>query len=219
MQVPANDVLIRHFPDAAVVPVMLILKKNRIRLIFSRDRKSKLGDFKPRSKELPHRISVNGSLNPYAALLVFLHEYAHLAVHEQYGRSHPPHGKAWKEQFGRLIRQSINEQLFPDAIKKQLLTYSFKVRASGLADPTLTRMLRQYDKNAALHNWLFLDELPDGKQFQARNGWLFVKGKKLRSRYRCQCLHNKRPYLISAMTMVKPFIENLQPQAATTAFI
>lgn len=203
MQVQAQDILGRHFPDAAVEPVRQILEKNRIRLIFTRDRTTKLGDFRPGNSMQPHRISVNGILNPYAALLVFLHELAHFVVYQQNGKVRPPHGKVWKEEFGRLIRKSISAGFFPGDLSKTLHAYSFNVKASGMADASLTKKLRAYDSGTTPEGWLHLDELPERIPFQTRNGRLFVKGEKLRTRYRCQCLHTKRQYLVHSLSLAK----------------
>lgn len=207
MQVPVSDVLKKYFPEAAVEPVERILKENRILLIITRDRITKLGDFKPGTKKQPHRISVNGNLNPYAALLVFLHEFAHFTIYDLAGRVHPPHGKAWKHRFGELIRQGIRTGMFPEALKEQLYAYSFNVRASGLADPHLTKMLRSYDRPINSHDWMFLDELHDQYVFQTKNGRVFEKGEKLRTRYRCTCVASNRKYLVSGMSLVKPITD------------
>ncbi len=204
MQVPVSDVLKKYFPEAAVQPVERILKENRILLIITRDRITKLGDFKARTKTQLHRISVNGNLNPYAALLVFLHEFAHFTIYELAGRVHPPHGKAWKHRYGELIRQGISMGMFPEALKEPLYAYSFNVRASGLADPHLTKMLRSHDRPERPQDWMFLDELHDQPVFQTKNGRVFKKGEKLRTRYRCTCMHSKRKYLVSGMSLVKP---------------
>ena len=209
MQVPVSDVLKKYFPEAAVEPVERILKENRILLIITRDRITKLGDFKACTKSQPHRISVNGNLNPYAALLVFLHEFAHLTLYELAGRVHPPHGKAWKHRYGELIRYAVSLGMFPEALKEPLHAYSFNVRASGLADPHLTKMLRKYDRTDISREWMYLDELQDQPVFQTKNGRVFEKGEKLRSRYRCTCLHSKRKYLVSGMSLVKPFSKQL----------
>ena len=210
MQVPVSDVLNKYFPEAAAEPIERILKENQILLIITRDRITKLGDFKARTKTQPHRISVNGNLNPYAALLVFLHEFAHFTLYEMAGgRVHPPHGKAWRHRYGELIRQAISMGMFPDAMKEPLNAYSFNVRASGLADNNLTKMLRKYDRSDVTREWMYLDELHDQPVFQTKNGRVFEKGEKLRTRYRCTCLHSKRQYLVSGMSLVRPISKNL----------
>lgn len=210
MQVPVRDVLKKYFPEAAAEPLERILKENRILLIITRDRITKLGDFKAQTKTKPHRISVNGNLNPYAALLVFLHEFAHFTLFELAGgKVHPPHGKAWKHRFGELIRQAISMGMFPEALKEPLYDYSFHVRASGLADTQLTKILRSYDRPGRTQDWIFLDELHDQPIFQTKNGRVFKIEEKVRTRYRCTCIQSKRKYLVSGMSLVKPLSKQL----------
>ncbi len=203
MQIPDRDVLTKFFPDTAVESVQRILEKHGILLVITRDRLSKLGDFKPGNARRPHRISVNGSLNKYACLLVFLHELAHLGIYKDFGRTVLPHGKEWKHNFGKLIRKCIAVGMFPEELAETLYTYSFKVKASGMADATLTKKLRVYDSGTMPEGWRHLDELPEKILFQIKNGRAFAKGDKLRTRYRCQCLHTKRQYLVHSLALVK----------------
>lgn len=46
-----------------------------------------------------------------------------------------------------------------------------------------------------------LEELPDRTVFRFHDR-LFVKGPKLRKRFRCQCLNDRRTYLIDAVAEV-----------------
>lgn len=69
-----------YFPAEAVSSMEQLLAQYRIRIYAKKRRHAKLGDFKPGTRVKPHQITVNSDLNPYAFLLVFLHELAHLQV-------------------------------------------------------------------------------------------------------------------------------------------
>ncbi len=208
MLVPDRDVLANFFPDVAVESVQQILKTHGILLVITRDRTSKLGDFKPANLKKPHRISLNGSLNKHECLLVFLHELAHLDVFNKYGRTVLPHGKEWKNQFGKLIRKCLSSGLFHEDLCEPLYKYSFKVKAAGTADTMLTKMLRAHDASELQKRWRYLDELPEKILFQTRNGRIFQKGDKLRTRYRCHCMQTKRPYLVHSLALAKQVNHN-----------
>jgi SprT protein len=45
-------------------------------------RSSKLGDYRPPQRGLPHRISVNHNLNQHEFLITLIHEMAHLLCWE-----------------------------------------------------------------------------------------------------------------------------------------
>ncbi len=205
-QIPSSlrHVLMPFIPSAAVLPLADLLDGHHLRLKVASDRVSKLGDFRPGRGGGPHQISVNGSLNPYEFLLVLLHEFAHLQVHEQYGTRIRPHGKEWKNTFGGLIRDFLDLGVFPPSLKALLYGYSLSVRAAGVADMKLAKALRAFDRNTGQMNWLFLDEVPEQGVFQARGGRLFRKEDTLRKRVRCLCLDSKKRYLIHSMAKVFP---------------
>lgn len=198
-----KELLGSHLPAEAVAPVIKLLKENGIHLVITRNRISKLGDFKPGNAKHPHCITVNGSLNKYSFLLVFLHELSHLFVYTRCGNRVKPHGKEWKQQFGSILREALEAGLFHPSLEEELTAYSHRVKASGVADVALSRALARFDGENAVRGWRFLDELPRDVVFQTMNGRTFVKEEKVRTRYRCLCLDNKRRYLINPLVRVK----------------
>ncbi len=120
--------LAAHVPLEAVKPLTKLLHSHQIRLVIARDRITKLGDFRPAVNGSPARISVNGGLNIYEFLMVFLHELAHLYVHEKYGNKVRPHGTAWKQTYGDLIRHFAEEGMFHPSISDMFVKYSYKVK-------------------------------------------------------------------------------------------
>ncbi len=203
MRPSVHEVLSRYLPVAAVEPVQQLLNKHRIHLTISRDRVSKLGDYRTARNSKPHRISVNGKLNQYAFLLVFLHELAHFIIYTNGGQQLPPHNEHWKKQYGMLIREAVEAAMFHPSLNDLLIDYSYRVRASGTADAALTLALRQFDNSIAVSGWSMLDELPGKAVFKTRNGRTFIKGEKARTRYRCLCVASRRHYLVHQMAEVK----------------
>ncbi len=203
MRQTISESLAACMPVDAVEVITGLLQDYRIDFIISRNRLSKLGDFKPSVNGSSHKITVNGDLNAYECLLVFLHELAHLMVHETYGKKVSPHGMEWKHQFGSLIRQFVRKGLFQSSVCDLLVDYSYRVKASGIADMKLTKALRVFDKNPPDDSWQFLEEVDDNQLFEMKNGRLFRKEGKVRTRYRCYCLDNKRAYLIHSAAKVK----------------
>lgn len=205
MRIPVNEALTSHLPVSAVDAVCDLIRNHRIQLHITRQRITKLGDFRPAKDGRPNRLSINGNLNRYEFLLVFLHELAHFYVYEKFGNTCRPHGPEWKHIYGELIREYIGKDCFHPLLREPLMTYSYRTRASGVASMEVAKVLRQFD-DSGLHSssWQFLDELPVHGTFQMLNGRTFQKGTKNRSRYRCRCLCTRRDYLIHREAKVLP---------------
>lgn len=208
-----EEILAAYIPMDAVEHVSGLIRHHGIQLIITGRRASRLGDFRPARGKNPHRIKVNGTLNVYEFLLVFLHELAHLVVYEQYGRSVLPHGREWKQAYGALVRQAVKQKLFHPSISNLLLDYSHKVKASGVAGLEVAKVLRNFDKQESATDWHFLDEIDENGVFQTESGRLFRKEEKIKTRYRCLCLTTRRRYLVhqSAKVISHPeYIQSMQ---------
>lgn len=204
-----KESLARYVPLQSLDELANLMVQHGIHFKIRRGRLSKLGDFRPAQKDSPPIITVNGNLNVYAFLLVFYHELAHLLVWQKFGRKALPHSKIWKETFGFLLREAVAKGHFHQSINQAVYEYSFRVKASGLADAQLQRLLPMFDKEQATehHDKVLLEDVPENAIFMAANGRLFRKAEKLRKRFRCQCLSNKRSYLfhpLAEVTMHKP---------------
>ena len=95
-------------PPGTSDPVLGYLNQHGVHLTISRARKSVLGDYRNRYQHQPHRISVNGNLNPYAFLITLLHELAHLLCHVRHGHFVKPHGAEWKQCFKETLAPFVN---------------------------------------------------------------------------------------------------------------
>ena len=74
-EVPVNH-LEQFLPSGTGEAVLHYLHEYKVHLTIARERKSILGDYRHRTHQQNHRISVNGNLNPYAFLVTLLHEIA-----------------------------------------------------------------------------------------------------------------------------------------------
>lgn len=189
-----------RIPEPALAYVTHKLAEHSVRLLITRNRKSKSGDYRAPFHQLGHRISINGTLNPYAFLIVFLHEVAHLEVWNKHHNSVMPHGVEWQTTFTRLASPLINESVFPKELLPELITFFKRPPASSSGALPLARALRRYDVDA--ENILTLEEIPMGTSFALSDGRKFVKELKQRTRFKCFCLNNKRYYLVSPVVEV-----------------
>jgi SprT protein len=195
-----KNTLSRFFPVESVDYLLDLIMHYKLILRISQGRASKLGDFKPSVNGRPHKISVNGDMNIYVCLLIFLHELAHLVVWEQYGKSGKPHGREWKQYYGQLIRDFVRMGYFHHILGETLIEYSYKVKATGIASEKLIRYFQMFDNESDQHE--LLEDIPENGHFLTRTGRMFRKEEKLKKRYKCLCLDNKRLYLFHPMTRV-----------------
>ncbi len=198
------ELLKRYFPDAAVTMVGEMFTQRRFKLHFKRPRTSKLGDFRPpRTKNGICSITLNLDLNPYQMLITYVHEVAHYDVYQQHGaRVVKHHGTEWQNQFATLLQPLMTENVFPQDVLDALQKHLQHIKASSTADQNLQRVLHQYDKNA--HTANTLESLPAGSRFATKNGLVFQKGEKQRTRFKCYCESNGRWYFVSALAEVQP---------------
>ncbi|MBT4345881.1 sprT domain-containing protein [Flavobacteriales bacterium] len=152
----------------------------------TKPRKSKLGDFKVIGDQLI--ISINNNLNKYAFLITLVHEIAHAFVFKKYQNTVLPHSRSWKLTYKALMLNFLTTDYFPDDILKVLCKHMIYPSASSYSDISLVKVLRKYDS-------LKKDTLSDlniGDIFRISSGKEFVKGKKIRKRYKCiECSTNK----------------------------
>ena len=197
------ELLKRYFPEASVPMVGAIFEQRRFMLHFHRPRNSKLGDFRPpRTKNGICTITLNLDLNPYQMLVTYVHEVAHYDVYQQYReRNVQPHGIEWQKQFATLLLPFMTENIFPKDVIEALQHHLQHIKASSTADQNLQRVMRRYDKHS--DNIVTVESLPAGARFVLKNGLVFQKGEKQRTRYKCYCESNGRWYFVSALAEAK----------------
>lgn len=172
----------------------------RCQLTITRDRKTKAGDYRHPFGDHGHRISVNGSLNPYAFLITFVHEIAHLINWERHGRKVSPHGKEWKLAFQEEMVPFLNADIFPEDVLNQLKIHMRNPKSATVRDLELMRILRSYDERT---DSVLLEDVPEGEVFELA-GRKYLKGESLRKRFRCELVGTRKVYLVSAIAEVRP---------------
>lgn len=188
----------RHLPANAVDYCFDLWERNNFVFKVKNPRRSKLGDYRYVPSTGKHSISVNRDLNPYAFLVTYLHEVAHLLTFRKHGRRARPHGAEWKRNFRDITYPLMTPAVFPEDLLAPIAGYLRNPAASSCADPTLMKALHAYDTETLP----MLKELPEGVVFALHNR-LFKKGKLKRSRYVCQEVRSGKSYLISGHAMVE----------------
>lgn len=175
-----------RLPVAASGYVAELLARHPVELRVVARRATKLGDHRPPGAGVPwHRITVNEDLNPYAFLVTLLHELAHLTTHVEHRsrRRLRPHGREWQGQFARIIDPVVAGRLVPGDLIDALQTAVARPRAATCSDRRLLLALSQYD--APEPGAVRVEQLQPGDCFELESGRRFVRGSRLRSRYRC----------------------------------
>ena len=189
-----------YVPQGTAQVLALQIVQYRCHLTITKDRKSKAGDYRHPYGKIGHRISVNGSLNQFAFLITLVHEMAHLVNWERHGRKVKPHGKEWKTAFQEVMKQFLNDAVFPADVLEALESHMRNPKSATVRDLDLMRVLRSYDERT---DSVLLEDLQKGEEFLLgkRN---FKKGDKLRKRYRCEQVETGKIYLVSAIAEVNP---------------
>ena len=163
-------------------------------------RKTKLGDFKVRGNQMS--ITVNNNLNKYSFLITLTHELAHAFVFKKYQNRLKPHAKSWQLTFKSLMLNFLTPDFFPEDILKVLSRHMISPKASTFADLELVRVLKKYDQLPSVT----ISDLAVGDSFKIANGKIFVKGEKIRKRYKCIEYRTNKTYLFH------PFAEVIKEQ-------
>jgi len=191
-----------YLPNGAFDPVVALINQYKVHLTVTKARKSVLGDYRHAFQGANHKISVNGNLNKYEFLITLLHELAHLLCYEQYRNRVDAHGKEWKNIYGHLLAQFIQQGLFPDDIKKALSKTLLNPAATANGETKLLLVLRKYNeiKKAGV---TLVANIAEGILFESLNGKIFRRGKKRRIRIECVEVATGQVYSFSALTEVK----------------
>lgn len=202
---PKKEVSIDHLqnylPADTTNAVTAYLHQYKVHLTIAKERKSILGDYRHQTHHANHRISVNGNLNKFSFLVTLLHELAHLLTFEQHNNKVQAHGKEWKMIYRQLLKQFLQNKIFPADIEKELIQSLKNPAASSCAEEGLLRALRKYDSKEN-HQHL-LEELSLNTLFRIKDGRVFQKGEKLRKRFKCKEVQTGKLYLFSPVYEVE----------------
>lgn len=192
-------VFARFVPSQAVTYCVELYSKLNFEFKIKRSRQSKLGDFRYDPSIRKYTITVNNDLNPFAFLITYLHEVAHLVTYNEFGRKVDPHGAEWKANFRRVCKPVLTEEIFPSNVLQSLSRYLENPKASSCADPILFQVLKQYDNPNGM---VLLKSLQPGDHFTFRNKTYRYESKR-RTRMMCRELESGRNYLINQIAEVK----------------
>ena len=175
-----------HFPPKVAEYCFNLWDELKFEFVVSKKRDSKLGDFKFAPNK-GFQITVNHNLNPFAFLVTYLHEVAHLITFQRHKNQVNPHGQEWKDAFKELFEPILDPELLPQELVPVLQAYLINPVATSNGFTPLVEALKIYDQNQEPAILLF--NLPEGEIFQLKNLQL-KKGKLRRTRYICQDVHN-----------------------------
>ncbi|WP_294818793.1 SprT-like domain-containing protein [uncultured Flavobacterium sp.] len=188
-----KEVLERYIPEHAADTVFELIKLYGVHLKIVNERVTRHGDYR-RDDSGYHRITVNANLNKYRFLITLVHEIAHLAAFEKFGRNIKPHGEEWKHTFQKLMVPFIRPEIFPNQLLPLLARHFRNPKASSDTDATLSLALKQFD-GASDKTYIF--QLPYGSTFRIYNGKIFKKGAQRVKRFECLELGTGRMYLFN----------------------
>jgi SprT protein len=197
----AFEALKDYLPINSFELVMPLILQHKVHLTITKERQTKLGDYRNAHAGKNHRISVNGNLNKYSFLITLLHELAHLLAFEQYGHTIQSHGKEWKQVFSQVLASFLNHHIFPDDVAKEVKKSLKNPAASSCAEEGLQRVLMNYDRKKI--GIKTVETIPQGTNFKLSNGRVFTKGEKIRKRYRCLEIATAKIYLFSPIFEVE----------------
>lgn len=187
-----STLLHHHLPAPAVQYCLQLWREKNFKFKLRRARQSKVGDFSCKHGQTP-QITVNEDLHPYLFLITYVHEVAHLHVHEQYGHKVEAHGEEWKSKFRELLIPVMNTEVFPEKLLKGLKRHMVNPKASTFSDTGMTELLRDADPKWSRAT--LLSEIPEGSLFGLHGRW-FRKGALQRTRVLCLELKTRRKYLV-----------------------
>jgi len=193
-----HSILKDKVPETSLAYCIELWNEAPFQFHISKNRSSKLGDYRFDPRDKSHRVTVNEGLNPYQFLITYIHEVAHRRVHEV-NRRQKPHGQLWKNEFQKLMLPVLNTEIFPDEVLRPLAKHMKNPKASAAADPKLTQAIRKYNEN---YSGTFLSDLSIDDRFELR-GRAFRYLEKKRTRALCLDLTNQKKYLIPLLAEVE----------------
>ncbi len=196
-----KESLTPYLPPASLDFCIDLITRFNINIKITHARLSKLGDYRHPHNGHTHRISINHNLNPFAFLITFIHEVAHLTTWNNHKNNVEPHGREWKTQFRLLLQPLLDQQIFPEDIHHALKSSLHNPSATSCADELLYKVLKRYD---AKNNFQLLEDLPEGCHFVIKGySNIFIKGKLLRKKFHCKMKDSRREFRVSAVAEVQ----------------
>lgn len=210
-----KSILKKYIPEETIDTIANWIYRYDFKLKIKKSRSSKRGDYTPPHSRKNHQITINKDLNKFEFLITLVHEVAHLITWEKYNDKVNPHGREWKTEFRNLMRpfffhssplgRSGGAAIFPEEIGRALHHHLQNPAAASCSDLHLSRTLKKYDERK---KFLSLEQIPCGSQFKIAEGTrktkeqFFVKGEKLRTRFKCLETKTRKEYFIHPLCEV-----------------
>ncbi len=201
-----SAILAKYIPEPAIPQIAEWIVELDFKLKIKKERSTKLGDYRPPTYDSNHQITINYNLNKYAFLVTLLHEIAHLTTYNKYQNSVLPHGAEWKREYQIIMKDFLRPGVFPDDVISALRRYLVNPAAASCSDKNLLRTLKRYDHPEKNGNLVFLETLPYQCTFKYNEDRLFIKGERIRTRYRCKEVATGNIYLFNAVAEVEALI-------------
>ncbi len=190
----------KYLPAPSIVFVHQLMRGSDCEVRITESKKSRLGCFARRRNKAPF-IELNNDLTPYFMLIVFLHEWAHYMTWKEFGSRVSPHGKEWKQNFHYLLVKLQNSNRIPVILRDAIDAEAENLKGNIYSNHILLNALKIADRHAPQ---MVLHELPFNSHFKIpERSEIFRKKEKIRVRYKCYNLGNKRWYTIYASTPVE----------------
>lgn len=187
-------------PEGAYVWIMPMLSNSRVTLKLTARRGQRLGSYQ-RDHSGNQTILLNILQDPYSLFITFLHEIAHMQVRMVCKGRPQPHGLEWKQAFSRLLIEASALPSLPDDIRGLMVQMAKSPKSRQFSSETAGQVLIRYSMHPG-HEVLLCD-LPEGARFQTPDGKTFVKGERIRTRYKCQKAGTTSWWLIGGSVPVK----------------
>lgn len=194
-----NEKLVEHIDQ-------LVMAVPNLRVKIEPPRITKLGHMQHDKQHHLFTISINNNLSPSKFLYIFLHEYAHLLVAQQF-KTYKPHGNEWQMAFFKLLDEAIKKGLFNPLIAQA-------IQAEYFSDFVYSRqrdfnICRAIDHADNITPSLYIKDLDIGNTFVLKNGMQLVLLEKRRSRFLCKDVKTNNKYLVSSYAIVDKVIKKM----------
>ncbi|MCY7351097.1 MAG: sprT domain-containing protein [Cytophagaceae bacterium] len=205
MKTPSLPRFEEHVPTAAVAYCHTLWQHHAFAFLVTRPRRTRLGThcFHPLSG---HRVTINTNLNPFAFLITYLHEVAHVLTVRDAQRNFPgrrrvlPHGRQWKAHFQTLLLPALTERIFPLSILEPLRGYAQNPAAATASCLPLAKALQALDQIP--DHLMEVRHLAEGERFEFGKR-IFIRGRLRRTRLLCVELPTGRRYTVPVHALVK----------------
>src|SRR5436190_18414057 len=127
------SILDKHVPATALAYCFELWQQHPFEFKLRKSRISKVGDFTCHNGRVP-RITINHDSHPFLFLITYVHEVAHLVVHQLHGWKPEAHGAEWKETFRHLMAPLMNTNIFPQSLLHVLHDHMINPKASSFSD-------------------------------------------------------------------------------------